>query len=117
MSWLGVSRAALRRDRGQRIDRTNGINKGHDTEAVIGWLMAMETENPFLLAGCGNDFLDGRFAGPVTNAAGLAERMIAFCPDMVDQAEASLSSLSRPAQIGALARDLSETRWFGFWWD
>jgi ankyrin repeat protein len=96
---------------------TNGINKGHDTEAVISWLMAMEAENPFILAGCGHDFLDGRIAGTVKNAEPLAERMIAFCPDMVDQAERSLSSLSRPDQAVALARQLTESGWFGFWWD
>jgi hypothetical protein len=43
--------------------------------------------------------------------------MIAFCPDMVEQAEASLSGLSRPEQIVALARRLSDSGWFGFWWD
>ena len=26
---------------------TNGINYGHDTEAVIAWLKAMDDENPF----------------------------------------------------------------------
>ena len=96
---------------------TNGINKGHDTEAVISWLMGMEAENPFALTGCGFDFLDGRFSAPVKNAEPLAERMIAFCPDMVDQADAPLHSLSRPAQVVALARQLSESGWFGFWWD
>lgn len=96
---------------------TNGINKGHDTEAVISWLMEMEKENPFVLAGCGLDFLDGRFSAPVKNADALAERMIAFCPDMVDQAQFSIHSLTRPAQIKALAAELTKTGWFGFWWD
>jgi hypothetical protein len=96
---------------------TNGINKGHDTEAVISWLMTMEEENPFVLAGCGHDFLHGRFARPVKDAERLAERMIAFCPDMVDQAAASLRWRSRPAQVTALAAELSDSGWFGFWWD
>ena len=96
---------------------TNGINQGHDTEAVISWLMAMESGNPFTLAGCGHDFLDGRFVRPVKNAEQLAERMIVFCPDMVDQAGGSLSRLSRPDQITALARLLSESGSFSFWWD
>jgi ankyrin repeat protein len=96
---------------------TNGINKGHDTEAVISWLMAMEAENPFVLTGCGYDFLDGRLARPVTNAERLAERMIAFCPDMVDQAGGAISSLSRPEQIATLAAHLASSGSFGFWWD
>ena len=96
---------------------TNGINKGHDTEAVISWLMEMEKENPFVLAGCGLDFLDGRFNAPVRNPEALAERMIAFCPDMVDQAQFSIHILSRPEQVKALAAELTRTGWFGFWWD
>ncbi len=96
---------------------TNGINKGHDTEAVVSWLMEMEKENPFILAGCGFDFLDGRFSGPVKEAKTVAERMVAFCPDMVDQAQSSIMPLSRPDQIAALAEDLKRTGWFGFWWD
>jgi hypothetical protein len=43
--------------------------------------------------------------------------MIAFCPDMVDQAAASLRWNSRPAQVTALAAELSDSGWFGFWWD
>jgi ankyrin repeat protein len=96
---------------------TNGINKGHDTEAVIRWLMDMEKENPFILSACGHDFLDGRFSKPVTNAEALAERMIAFCPDMVDQAQFSIQILSRPAQVKALAGELTTSGSFGFWWD
>lgn len=96
---------------------TNGINRGHDTEAVISWLMAMEFDNPFVLSGCGQNFLDGHFVHAVKDAERLAERMIAFCPDIVDQAEASFSRRSRPDQITALARQLSETGSFSFWWD
>jgi ankyrin repeat protein len=96
---------------------TNGINKGHDTDAVISWLMAMETENSFVLTGCGFDFLDGRVAQPVKNAEHLAAQMIAFCPDMVDQAGFEISSLSRPDQIAAVAAALSSSGSFGFWWD
>ena len=54
---------------------------------------------------------------PVRNAEQLAERMIAFCPDMVDQTEASIRSRSRPEQIVLLAHELSQSGSFGFWWD
>jgi uncharacterized protein len=96
---------------------TNGINKGHDTEAVISWLMTMEAEHPFVLIGCGHDFLHGRLTQPAHNASALAERMIAFCPDMVEQADAAVRSLSRPDQIAALAAQLSSSGSFDFWWD
>ena len=96
---------------------TNGINKGHDTEAVIAWLMEMEQKNPFLLTGCGLDFVDGRFDGAVNDARELAERMIAFCPDVADQGYAVLRGGTRADQAAALAEDLSSSRTFGLWWD
>jgi ankyrin repeat protein len=96
---------------------TNGINKGHDTAAVISWLMAMEAEHPFVLVGCGHDFLHGRLTGPVRNAEALAARMIAFCPDMVEQAQATVRHLSRPDQIKVVAGQLSSSGSFEFWWD
>jgi Domain of unknown function (DUF4253) len=96
---------------------TNGINKGHDTEAVIAWLRAMEAENPFRLAGCGHDFLHGRFAGPIKDAEALAARMIEFCPDIADQADASIRLLTRDGQVRAIGEEMTKTGWFGFWWD
>lgn len=96
---------------------TNGINYGHHTEAVIRWLADMERENPFHLAGCGHDFLHGRFAGPVRNAEALAARMIAFCPDIADQADAALRQSSREEQARAIAAEMTKSGWFGFWWD
>jgi ankyrin repeat protein len=96
---------------------TNGINYGHTTEAVIGWLKTMEGENPFRLGGCGHDFLHGRFPGPIKDAEALAARMIQFCPDIADQAHASLRRMPRQAQASAIAADMKKTGWFGFWWD
>lgn len=96
---------------------TNGINYGHDTESVIRWLVEMEKEYPFQLAGCGHDFLHGRFRAPVDKAEALAARMIAFCPDIADQADASLRQSSREDQARAIAREMTKSGWFGFWWD
>jgi hypothetical protein len=96
---------------------TNGINYGHTTEAVIGWLKTMEAENPFRLGGCGHDFLHGRFPGPIKDAEALAARMIQFCPDIADQAHASLRRMPRQAQASAIAVEMKKTGWFGFWWD
>jgi len=96
---------------------TNGDNKGLNTEAVISWLRSMETENPFRLAGCGFDFLAGRFVGPIRDAEALAARMIEFCPDIADQAHASIRLQPRAAQAGMIARDMTATGSFFFWWD
>jgi len=100
-----------------RATGTNGDNYGHTNEAVITWLREMEAENPFRLSGCGFDFLQGRFVGPVKDAEALAARMIAFCPDIADQAHASIRLQSRPAQARAIAEDMTKTGWFWFWWD
>ena len=96
---------------------TNGVNYGHDTEAVIAWLKAMEGENPFRLGGCGHDFLHGRFTGPIKGAEALAVRMIEFCPDIADQAHASIRLQSRQGRAQAIAQEMIKTGWFGFWWD
>jgi ankyrin repeat protein len=96
---------------------TNGINYGHDTEAVIAWLKAMDDENPFQVGGCGHDFLHGRFTGPIKDAEGLAARMIEFCPDIASQGHASLRQMTRDAQIRAIADEMTTAGWFAFWWD
>src|SRR5215211_7794394 len=45
---------------------------------------------------------------------GAGDRMIAFCPDIVDQAAAEIRLQSRPAQIQMLARHLAESGSFFF---
>ena len=87
---------------------TNGANYGHGTRAIVAWLMEMEKANPFILTGCGMDFLFGRFVSAVTDPEALATGMIAFCPDLDD---------GKPDAEGRLAREISELRWFYFWWD
>ncbi len=58
-------------------------------------------------------FLDGRLLDPVTDAEAIAERMIAFCPDTVDQAAASIRLLPRTGQVEAVAQELRSTGWSG----
>ena len=87
---------------------TNGANHGHGTRAIISWLMEMEKANPFVLTGCGMDFLFGRFVSAVKDPEELARNMIAFCPDLDD---------GNPDPVNRLARETSEFRWFYFWWD
>jgi len=100
-----------------RAAGTNGDNYGHTNEAVITWLQEMEVRNPFRLSGCGFDFLQGRFVGPIEDAEAVAARMIAFCPDIADQAHASIRLQPRPAQARAIAEEMRKTGWFFFWWD
>jgi ankyrin repeat protein len=87
---------------------TNGANHGHSTRAIISWLVEMEKTNPFVLMGCGFDFLFGRFVSAVRDSEDLAGAMIAFCPDLDD---------GSPDATYRLAREVSEFRWLYFWWD
>jgi hypothetical protein len=43
--------------------------------------------------------------------------MIEFCPDIADQAHASIRLQPRDGQVRAIAQDMVKTGWFGFWWD
>ena len=96
---------------------TNGDNRGLGTEAVIAWLRGMEAENPFRLAGCGFDFLCGRFVGAIKDAPALAARMIEFCPDIADQAHAAIRLQPRAGQAATIAEEMARTGVFFFWWD
>lgn len=96
---------------------TNKANQGGSTDDVVSWLLDMAKNDPFVVMGCGHDFLHGRLTGKPKNAEALAAAMIAFCPDMVDQAGAEIRLEPRPKQIQMLARDLQANRSFFFWWD
>jgi hypothetical protein len=70
--------------------------------------MDMEKTHPFVLTGCGQDFLAGKFLRPVADAPKLARRMYSFCRDIVDQGTQT---------VPALAQELRDSQAFFFWWD
>ena len=86
----------------------NGINYGIDNYLVIRWMKRLERDHPFVLTGCGFDFLSGRFETKLPDPAAMARRMYAFCPDIVDQGTGS---------VEALAKELRRTNELYFWWD
>lgn len=88
---------------------TNGDNYGHDTPEVIAWLRELEKETPFLLTGCGHDFVSGRFEPPVASAATLGERLAEFCPDLIDGDEIESAE--------ALAAEIQKEQELFLWWD
>jgi ankyrin repeat protein len=79
-----------------------------DAPAIVAWLRELAKTQPFVLTECGFDFLAGRFVGPVAHANALAERMLAFCPDLADD---------RGNSVDSLAAQLESSRSFYFWWD
>jgi hypothetical protein len=86
----------------------DGINYEIDNFLVIRWMKRLDRDHPFLLTGCGRDFLEGRFTEKLTDAAALAKKMYAFCPDIVDQGTES---------VDALAEEIQKVNGFFFWWD
>jgi len=79
-----------------------------DNYIVIRWLRRLEADHPFLLTGCGRDFLSGQFIAPISDPDDMAERMYVFCPDIVDQGTGT---------VEALAAELRKTNQLYFWWD
>lgn len=63
---------------------TEGANHGVQTSHVLDWLKELDTENPFQLTFCGHDFVGGNFVKSVKKAEELAESMVEFCPDCLD---------------------------------
>lgn len=86
----------------------NGANYEIDTILVIKWMKRLDTSHPYLLTGCGFDFLSGRFKSKIADPRALARRMYEFCPDIVDQGTGS---------VEALADELARTNELYFWWD
>ena len=102
--YAGNSAAALRLiEPGLPFDATDQDN--HDTPL----LAAIRQRNAMVFSAL-------LVAGASATAA-LAAAMIAFCPDMVDQASADVRLQSRATQTQMLARDLRQNGDFFFWWD
>lgn len=86
----------------------NGINFGIDNHLVIRWMKRLDQDHPYVLTGCGFDFLSGEFEDKVVDADTMAQRMYNFCPDIVEQGTGS---------VDALAEELRQTNELYFWWD
>jgi hypothetical protein len=96
---------------------TNGVNYGHDTDAVIRWFLETEKTWPFTLVDAGHDFVGGQFTGKIAKPRALVERMLEFCPDIRNFADADIKAWSDKEVIEALVSDLKEGGSFAFWWD
>jgi hypothetical protein len=88
---------------------TDGANYGHSTHDIIVWLRELEKDHPFVLMGCGGDFVQGQFLRPVADAAAVATRLGGFCPALIDG-----DLVTSPDDV---ARDLRRDQGFFLWWD
>ena len=89
--------------------QTDGLNYNIKTERIINWLERLESENPFVLTEAGLDYVGGRFRQRIGRPDRLAQRMFAFCPDIVDQGVGSVANLEQE-----LAKDSPQLY---LWWD
>lgn len=87
---------------------TEGANYGVQTSNVIAWLERLDRENPFHLVFCNHELVGGSFLGPVKGARKLAEQMIEFCPNCLDEG---------PDDAEELALELKKRRSFLLRWD
>ena len=87
---------------------TDGGTCDLSTQRIIAWLRKLDKKLPFVLTGCGEDFVAGRFVKPIRNPLQLAESIYKFCPDVVEQGSGSTSRL---------ADELARTQRFLLWWD
>ncbi len=90
------------------LHQTNGCNYGIGPGYVVEWLKQLEAEQPFILTCIAHDTLSGRFLTLIQDPEGLAEQMVEFCPDLVDQGCGS---------VEVLAEDLAANDSLFFWWD
>ncbi|HET7296978.1 MAG TPA: DUF4253 domain-containing protein [Gemmatimonadales bacterium] len=91
-----------------RLMGTNGANYGIGPDSIVGWLTALERDQPFVLTGIAFDWVEGRFTTAVRDPAALARRFHAFCPDIVEQGTGT---------VDALAHELEQSQRLYCWWD
>ena len=87
---------------------TDGINYDINNYLVIRWMRNLYRDQPFMITGCGKDFLEGKFIELLHDPGALAKRMYTFCPDIVDQGTRTVDNL---------AKEIKETNSLYFWWD
>jgi ankyrin repeat protein len=88
---------------------TNGANYDLDTDDLVRFLRQLRREQPFEITAVAFDTVAGRFTKSIRDPKGLAKRLYAFCPDIIDQGVGTMSRL-----VSALKKKSAD---FFFWWD
>jgi hypothetical protein len=83
-------------------------NPSPDSQEIVSWLRALESEQPFIVAGIGRDYIAGRFLTALKDPRELARRFNEFCPDIVNQGTGSVRNLEI---------ELRESLYLYCWWD
>lgn len=75
--------------------QTDGLNYNITTERIIDWLQRLEKDDPFVVTEVGLDYVGGKFVKRIARPDELAQRMFAFCPDIVDQGVGTVANLAK----------------------
>jgi ankyrin repeat protein len=78
------------------------------TADILSWLREFERDHPFRLRGAGFDVVDLEFTEPLTDPASVAQRLVKFCPDLIEQNFPSWESL---------IQHLATKQRIHLWWD
>ncbi|MGL5095228.1 MAG: DUF4253 domain-containing protein, partial [Planctomycetia bacterium] len=74
---------------------TNGVNKGHDTRAVVVWFDETSRRWPFTIRSCGFDYVEVFFQTPLADPTELNQRVSKFCPDGSESSEDNVDADGR----------------------
>jgi ankyrin repeat protein len=88
---------------------TNANARG-DSGFVFNGMQAIAASDPLDIYACGFDFLRAQLRAAPQDAAAIAERLIALCPDAGDPGNPE-------AAVAAFAEELAATGRFTLWWD
>jgi ankyrin repeat protein len=89
---------------------TNGANYGLSTRDIVEWCATTHTHQPLSVIGAGYDFMELRFAPPLTDGAALARSAGRLCPDLQ-------LNLDDPQAVRRFADELGRVGRLFFWWD
>ncbi|MFY9719716.1 MAG: ankyrin repeat domain-containing protein [Candidatus Cybelea sp.] len=89
---------------------TNGTNFGLATRDIVEWCATTRTQQPLSVIGAGYDFMELRFALPLTDGAALASSAARLCPNL-------RLNPDDPQAVRRFADELSRVGRLFFWWD
>jgi hypothetical protein len=88
--------------------RTDAINCGHETDAVVSRLKELDRRYGLELVRAETDTVEGFITGKQADWSALAQELYEFCPDIVDQGVGS---------VEALEEELEASKRLYLWWD
>ncbi|NQY15603.1 MAG: ankyrin repeat domain-containing protein [Henriciella sp.] len=92
-------------------------NDGGDAAELLNILHKIAESEPFNIIACGHDYLSAGFVKEVSAPEMFARQLLDICPDIADQAEASLRNAEQPERENIISRSLVEDGYFLLWWD